>query len=97
MWYNKKNTLLLFVMSDTNLAPSQGLSFYEQGMPSGMNDMFEAFLGPSPRPQATNPYEKRNISVFNMPDSYLGRNLFLKDTVEDWMFTGTCAPSQRMF
>jgi len=75
-------------MSDTNLAPSQGLSFYDQGMPSGMDGMFEAFLGPSAHPQATNPYEKRNVSVFNMPESYLGRNLFLRDTVEDWMFTG---------
>lgn len=71
---------------DTNLGP-QGLNFYDQGTPSGMNNMFEAFLGPMPRSQSINPYEKRNTAVFNMPEAYLGRNLFLRDTVLDWMLT----------
>lgn len=71
---------------DTNLGP-QGLNFYDEGTPSGMNNMFEAFLGPMPRSQSINSYEKRNTAVFNMPEAYLGRNLFLRDTVIDWMLT----------
>lgn len=72
---------------DTSLPPSQGLSFYEQGMPTGLNDPFSAFLGPPARPQSTNPYEKRNTAVFSMPENYLGQNLFLGDTIADYMFT----------
>lgn len=65
----------------------QGLAPYNMGVPSGLDNMFEAFLGPAPRPMHTNPYEKRNVSVFNMPEAYLGQNLFLRDTIEDFMFT----------
>ena len=72
---------------DTGIPATQGLSFYEQGMPSGVNDAFSGFLGPAPRAQATNPYDKQNVSVFSMPENYVGKNLFLRDTVMDYMFT----------
>ncbi|MBX9637243.1 MAG: hypothetical protein K2Q45_06800 [Nitrosomonas sp.] len=72
---------------DTNLAPSQGLDFYAAGIASGRTDIFETFLGPPVREQKTSPYAKKSVAKWNMPENYVGENLYLRDTVEDLMLT----------
>jgi len=72
---------------DTALAPSQGLDFYSSGLASGRNDIFETFLGPPAREAKTSPYAKKSTARFNMPENYIGENLYLRDTVEDYMLT----------
>ena len=72
---------------DTALAPAQGLDFYSSGLASGRNDIFETFLGPPAREAKTSPYAKKSTAKFNMPENYIGENLYLRDTVEDYMLT----------
>lgn len=81
-----------------SLPPSQESAFYSKGLPSGLSNLFEAYLGPPIRPQAVNPYEKRSVATFNGPEAFVGRNLFLRDTVTDWMLTAQYDwPTRRVF
>ena len=41
----------------------------------------------TPKNAETNALEKRHVTTWNMPDAYEGRNLFIKDTIEDWLWT----------
>lgn len=72
---------------DTNVPPSQRLDPYAHGLGSGRTDLFSYFLGAPARPEKTNPYAKRASAKMNMPEAYWGENLYLGETVIDWMFT----------
>lgn len=54
---------------------------------SGQTDMHTPFLGPQPRLEKPSAYAKKSTAKFNMPESYIGESLYLRDTMEDWMFT----------
>lgn len=60
---------------------------YANGLGMGHTDLATAFLGPNPRPEQRSPYSMKSTAKWNMPESYVNENLYLKDTVEDWMFT----------
>lgn len=77
----------LFLDMDTSLAPSQRFDPYAHGLSSGYSDIFTPFLGPSPRPAKTSPYEKKSSSKYDLPEAHVGESIYLRDTVEDWMFT----------
>lgn len=70
-----------------NLAPSQQFDFYSAGLASGRTDIFDPFLGPSPRVPDGNVYDMRNTAKFNLPEDKVGKNIQLKDTMEDMMLT----------
>lgn len=70
-----------------NLAPSQQFDFYSAGLASGVTDIYSPFLGPSPRVPDGNVYDKRNTAKFNLPEDKMGKNLYLRDTMEDFMLT----------
>lgn len=74
-------------MSETgHLAPSQLLDPYSKGIASGTQNIFQTYLGPPPRHE-TNAAEKRNVTIWNLAEAYEGRSLFIKDTIEDWLWT----------
>lgn len=54
---------------------------------TGVGNAFLPWLGPMPTLQRSDPYEKRNTAVWDMPENYKGQNLTLRDTVEELMFT----------
>lgn len=70
-----------------NLAPSQQFDFFSAGLASGRTDIFDPFLGPSPRVPDGNVYDMRNTAKFNLPEDKVGKNLQLRDTMEDMMLT----------
>lgn len=70
-----------------NLAPSQQFDFFSAGLASGRTDIFDPFLGPSLRVPEGNPYDMRNTAKFNLPEDKVGKNLQLRDTMEDMMLT----------
>ena len=61
-----------------HLAPSQILDPSSSGIASGTQNIFQAYMGPPKAPAETNALEKRNVSIWNMPEAYEGRNLFIK-------------------
>jgi hypothetical protein len=71
---------------DTSLPVSQ-LDPIGAGVYTGVGDLYSAYLGPLPIMQRTDPYAKRNVQTWEMPEAYKGQNLYLRDTVEDLMFT----------
>ena len=54
------------------------------GFSSGVQNAFQAYLGPPKAMQVTDPYEKRPVTTFNMPEAYYGKSRFLREMVEDW-------------
>lgn len=68
-------------------APSQVLDPFAHGIASGHDGLFSAFLGQPPQPEKTSAYAKRNVSKYNMPESYIGKNDFLADTTTDFMIS----------
>lgn len=54
---------------------------------SGASRVHEPFLGPMPTLARVDPYEGRNVQFWTLPENYKGRNLYLKDTIRDLMFT----------
>ena len=72
---------------DTNMPPNARFDPYAYGIASGVGDLYTPFLGPAPRPQKTSPYAKKSTAKWNMPESYIGESVYLRDTMEDWMFT----------
>lgn len=56
-------------------------------MASGYSDLHTPFLGPPPRPAKTSPYRQKSTAKWNMPEAYIGENEYLRDTMQDWMFT----------
>lgn len=71
---------------DTSLPISQ-LDPLGANVFTGLGDLYGAYLGPLPTLQRSDPYEKRNVSVWDMPENYKGKNYYLRDTVEDLLFT----------
>ena len=71
---------------DTSLPVSQ-LDPIGAGVYTGVGDLYSAYLGPLPILQRTDSYAKRNVQTWEMPEAYKGQNLYLRDTVEDLMFT----------
>lgn len=71
----------------SNLPPSQVIDPYSHGLASGSNDIFTPFLGPPPRIAEQSNYARKNRTKWDMPEVYVGRNLYLGETVEDWMLT----------
>jgi len=73
----------------TNFAPeSQRFDPYGYGLASGYSDLAIPFLGPNPRPDTKPPGSQKSYAKWNMPEAYVGKaNNFMKDTMEDWMFT----------
>ncbi len=63
-----------------NLSPQQKFDFYSHGIASGMTDIFTPFMGPPSRPEKTSPYAKKATAKWNMPESYIGENEYLRDT-----------------
>ena len=73
---------------DTSLPVDLRLDPYSHGLGSGSDDdVFSFFLGPAPTIGRQSAYMKRNMDKMNMPENYIGQNLYLRDTMEDWMFT----------
>lgn len=70
-----------------NLAPSQKFDFYAHGVASGQKDLWTPFLGPPARDPPQRAASNRNVAKWNMPEAYVGDNLYLRDTMEDYMFT----------
>jgi len=66
--------------------PSQDLDPFSAGG-LGVDNLHAAFLGPQQGPSRTDPYEQRNSEKWNMPENYRGKNMYLRDTVEDLLFT----------
>lgn len=73
-------------MSNLDISSAQ-MDPYGIGFSTGSNDLFGKFLGPAPQLTRTDAYVHRNSDVWSMPENYKGRNLVLRDTLEDWMFT----------
>lgn len=71
----------------SNLPPSQVIDPYSHGLASGSSDIFTPFLGPPPRISDQSNYARKNRTKWDMPEVYVGRNLYLGETVEDWMLT----------
>lgn len=71
---------------DSNLPISQLDPLNNQHF-TGVGNAFLPWLGPMPTLQRSDPYEKRNTAVWDMPENYKGQNLTLRDTVEELMFT----------
>jgi len=71
---------------DTSLPISQ-LDPIGSGVYTGVGDLYSAYLGPLPQLQRVDSYQKRNVQTWDMPENYKGQNLYLRDTVEDLMFT----------
>jgi len=71
---------------DTNLPVSQLDPLYN-GQFTGAGKAFEPWLGPMPTLQRTDPYEHRNVQIWDMPEGYKGQNLTLRETVEELAFT----------
>lgn len=74
-------------MTDLMSAPSQRFDPYAHGLGLGGKNIWEPFLGPQMRPDNTSAAHKRSTAKFNMPEAYIGESEYLKDTLEDWMFT----------
>lgn len=67
---------------DTALPIDLRLDPYSHGLASGSDDdVFSFFLGPSPTIGRQSAYQKRNVDKFNMPENYVGQNLYLRDTM----------------
>jgi hypothetical protein len=54
--------------------------------PAG-GDPFGIFFGDPPHPYRTSAYDRHSRTSFNLPEAYLGQNLFLKDTLEQLVLT----------
>ena len=54
---------------------------------SGASSALEPYLGPLPTLARVDPYEGRNVQFWTMPENYKGQSLYLKDTVNDLLFT----------
>lgn len=65
----------------------QRLDPFGAGLNTGVNNIYSPFLGPLPAQQRTDPYERRNVDKWNMPENYRGKNAYLRDTVEDLIWT----------
>jgi hypothetical protein len=85
--YHERNKKKMVGNGMDNLAPSQQFDFFSAGLASGRTDIFDPFLGPSPRVPDGNPYDMRNTAKFNLPEDKVGKNLQLRDTMEDMMLT----------
>lgn len=72
---------------DINAPLTQRLDPFGAGLNTGVNDLYTPFLGPMPQPSRTDPYERRNVDKWNMPENYRGKNAYLRDTVEDLLWT----------
>lgn len=70
-----------------NLSPAQRFDPYKHGLASGVDDVYSASLGPAPRIPAPNGYEGKSYSRINMLAAYEGKNLVIRDTMEDYMLT----------
>lgn len=71
---------------DTNLPVSQLDPLGNQHF-TGVGDAFKPWLGPMPTLQRSDPYEKRNASVWDMPENFKGKNETLAQTIDELVFT----------
>jgi hypothetical protein len=46
-----------------------------------MTDIYTPFMGPPSRPEKTSSYAKKATAKWNMPESYIGMNEYMRDTV----------------
>lgn len=67
---------------DKNLSVSQ-LDPISAGRYTGVGEAYLPWLGALPTMARVDPNEDRNVSVWNMPAAYVGRNVVLRDTIED--------------
>lgn len=74
-------------MTDLQASPSQRFDPYAHGLALGGKNIWEPFMGPPTRTEQTNPYHKKSAAKYNATEAYIGQNEYLKDTMEDWMFT----------
>jgi hypothetical protein len=61
--------------------------FYGHGLAAGSDSIFQAFLGIPSRPEQGYSYSQKSMSKYNMPDAYIGRNEYIRDTIEDLAIT----------
>lgn len=73
-------------MSNVDVSSAQ-MDPFGIGFRSGRDSLHELFLGPLPQLNRVDNYQERNADIWTMPENYKGRNLYLRDTIEDWMFT----------
>ena len=72
---------------DTALPLNLRLDPFAHELASGSDDdVFSFFLGPSPTIGNQSAYMKRNVDKFNMPENYIGQNLYLRDTMVSFYF-----------
>lgn len=73
---------------DTNLPISQLDPIGAQEW-TGVGDLHTAYLGPMPTLQRIDPYQKRNISIYDLPEAYKNQsyNPYVGETIEDAAFT----------
>ena len=50
---------------------------------TGIGNLVEAYLGPQAESTRIDPYEKRSLEIWNLPENYKGQQLTIRDTVED--------------
>ncbi len=60
---------------------------YANGFSSGHSDLATLFLGPGAEPDKKSPYSMRSVAKWNYPESKIGEVEYLRETMEDWMFT----------
>lgn len=67
--------------------PSQQLDPFGAGLPTGSASIADAFLGPQPQGARLDVAEKRKVATWTLPEDRRGKNLYLRDTVEDLIWT----------
>lgn len=72
---------------DANLPPQQRLDPFANKMFTGSGDLYAPYLGPVPQTLKTDGYERRAVDKWNMPENYRGKNLYIRDTIEDLVWT----------
>ena len=73
---------IFFQKMDKNLSVSQ-LDPISAGKYTGVGEAFLPWLGAMPTLGRVDPNEDRNVTVWDMPAAYVGKNVVLRDTIED--------------
>jgi hypothetical protein len=72
---------------------------------NGGNNDWELFFGPSNGPINSTPYDKYKYTTYDLPEAYVGKNYYLRDTIEGliegdtsqhtWYTSPACLPYQQ--
>lgn len=70
-------------MDTGHIAPANIMDPTGAGFSSGVNNIFQQYLGPPKSIQEADPFEKRPFTTYNMPEAYKGKTRFMRDFIED--------------